>query len=514
MTSSPNHHMRNVSILSPSACPTVVDTTTDASPLSTLAFQKLIDLDMSMHSSSDSQESNSSNLWGDVMVGAFPVSSCSASSSPCSSTSKTVSSDIFDILNQAQDLLDTEDEDTIHVIEPTPIGNHGTVKIVDNVHVTEHSWHEDDTFMDVLNPLLPANVNAHKKRLFSSDEPLPLSTMFQSFHQQQRPHKMMKKATEESPASPSSANAIFPLPGNEIIVLNHVGNDKVSPAAPQSPLSAAACVSMENLVIQQQQQQGQDQRQQPSCLPTTATSNFSFKKELNLFAPSLSTGNLDISKSSSISPRSVAVAHSVSMDSFRIGAESNGTGSAIKASKSTKKNKDSRRSSKSSASSPTTGGGKHRNRFRSYQAEQWSDRFDELVEFRKLRGHCNVPHKFPENPLLAVWAKRQRYQYTLKCRGEHSTLTNERQTELEKLGFIWDSHRAAWEERFTELLRYLSQEGHVNVPANHPANPSLAIWVKCQRRQYKLFCQGEQSNMTQERIAKLESIGFIWNLRK
>ena len=219
------------------------------------------------------------------------------------------------------------------------------------------------------------------------------------------------------------------------------------------------------------------------------------------------------------------VSHSVSMDSFRVVGNNSPTinnknksvscgGSSSSNSSNSAKGDSSNTKKRSSSSSSGGGGGKHRNRFRSYQAEQWSDRFDELVEFRNINGHCNVPHKFPENPLLAVWAKRQRYQYTLKCRGEHSTLTNERQLELEKLGFIWDSHRAAWEERFSELLQFLAQEGHVNVPANHPTNPSLAIWVKCQRRQYKLFCQGEQSNMTQERIVKLEAIGFIWNLRK
>jgi len=49
---------------------------------------------------------------------------------------------------------------------------------------------------------------------------------------------------------------------------------------------------------------------------------------------------------------------------------------------------------------------------------------------------------------------------------------------------------------------------------NFTTNPQLATWVKCQRRQYKLFCQGRASNMTQERIVMLEEIGFEWALRE
>ena len=439
-------------------------------------------MDMSNHSFSESQESTSSNLWADVMVFGDI-----AGSSP--SSTKSVKGDIFDILNQAQDLLDTEDEELVHVIEPTPIGSQGTVKIVDNFDITDNSWHDDDTFMDVLNPLLPANnhVGHKRKLLLNENDPFhPIKISRLEHHQHQL----------EPTVASSSANASFPLPGlGYSASMNDMDNNKIQAVSSSRSSTAnstfAPCVSMENI---------------RSCLPTTTT-NLSFRKELKMFAapsPSSPQNNNNM------------VSHSVSMDSFRVVGNNSPTINKNKSDScsSSKHIAKADSNNKKRSSSSSGGGGKHRNRFRSYQAEQWSDRFDELVEFRKIHGHCNVPHKFPENPLLAVWAKRQRYQYTLKCRGEHSTLTNERQVELEKLGFIWDSHRAAWEERFSELLQFMAQEGHVNVPANHPTNPSLAIWVKCQRRQYKLFCQGEQSNMTQERIVKLEAIGFIWNLRK
>ena len=152
-------------------------------------------------------------------------------------------------------------------------------------------------------------------------------------------------------------------------------------------------------------------------------------------------------------------------------------------------------------------------RFRPYQSGQWSDKFDELMIFKKERGHSCVPHTLKENPALARWVKRQRYQYKLKNEGKASTMTDERVVALENAGFVWDSHGAAWMERLNELQDYRVKNEHCNVPSNFPENPQLATWVKCQRRQYKLFRGGKPSNMTLERIAELEKLDFGWELR-
>ena len=41
-------------------------------------------------------------------------------------------------------------------------------------------------------------------------------------------------------------------------------------------------------------------------------------------------------------------------------------------------------------------------RFREYQAEIWSEKFEDLCEFRRQYGHCHVPHSFEENSPLYV----------------------------------------------------------------------------------------------------------------
>jgi hypothetical protein len=152
-------------------------------------------------------------------------------------------------------------------------------------------------------------------------------------------------------------------------------------------------------------------------------------------------------------------------------------------------------------------------RLRSYQNDSWSENFRELVKYREAHGDCLVPHNWDTSRRLAQWVKRQRYQFKLKNEGRHSNLTRERQAALVNLGFVWDSHAAVWEERLRELLEFRHMHGHCNVPSTFPDNPQLSVWVKCQRRQYKLFRTGNRASMTADRMTKLTNLGFSWNPR-
>ena len=126
-------------------------------------------------------------------------------------------------------------------------------------------------------------------------------------------------------------------------------------------------------------------------------------------------------------------------------------------------------------------------RFKQFHEDRWDYTLSEMLEFREANGHCLVPHTFPANPQLARWVKRQRRQYKLMNDGKTSTMTPERAAVLEQEGFVWDSHDAAWKEKIGDLRRYRAQAGHTLVPSSYKPNPHLATWVKCQRRQYKLY---------------------------
>jgi len=153
-------------------------------------------------------------------------------------------------------------------------------------------------------------------------------------------------------------------------------------------------------------------------------------------------------------------------------------------------------------------------KFRAYQAENWTEKFEELLRFREQNGHCLVPNCHPENPALAQWTKRQRYQHKLKQDGKRSTITDERVRALDEAGFVWDSHKAVWSERLEELKEFRKEYKHCNVPSRYKPNHQLAIWVKRQRRQWKNKLDRLPNCMTDDRQRALEAIGFIWDMKK
>ena len=148
------------------------------------------------------------------------------------------------------------------------------------------------------------------------------------------------------------------------------------------------------------------------------------------------------------------------------------------------------------------------------RSDHWHERFQALVRFYQKYGHAQVPNQHKdEDSSLSQWVKRQRHQHKLKKGGHHSSLTDEREELLESLGFVWDSHAFTWDERFAELCEFAALNGHCMVPTKFSENQPLAVWVKCQRRQFKLYCTGRKSNITSDRIKMLASIGFIFNPR-
>ncbi len=132
------------------------------------------------------------------------------------------------------------------------------------------------------------------------------------------------------------------------------------------------------------------------------------------------------------------------------------------------------------------------------QSDRWERRFQELVEFEKTHGHCNVPILWPENPKLGRWVDNQRKFYRKR------KLSKEREYRLRKLGFRFGLRKAAWKEMYGQLVKFKSEFGHVNVHDPFPENQKLAGWVKTQRARYK------QGKLSKERIQKLERIGFVW----
>jgi hypothetical protein len=160
--------------------------------------------------------------------------------------------------------------------------------------------------------------------------------------------------------------------------------------------------------------------------------------------------------------------------------------------------KHSQKSLPSQSSSNTSG--------RQCRVSAWEDWLSELTDYRKIHGHCNVPHNYS----LGYWVGTQRKQYKLHLEEKKSLMTTFRIQELERLGFEWDIYGAAWEDRLTELADYRKIHGHCSVPQKYSENPKLGKWVTAQKFQYRLLVEGKTSPMTTFRIQALESLGFEW----
>jgi hypothetical protein len=142
----------------------------------------------------------------------------------------------------------------------------------------------------------------------------------------------------------------------------------------------------------------------------------------------------------------------------------------------------------------------------------WEDRLSELADYRKVHGHCNVPHRYSKNPKLGEWVGTQRTNYKLRREGKTPCISAIRIQVLERLGFQWIYRGTTWEKRLSELADYHKTHGHCNVPRNYSENSKLANWVAHQRKQYRLHREGKTSAMTTFRIQELERLCFAWRV--
>ncbi|KAL7535623.1 hypothetical protein ACHAXR_006617 [Thalassiosira sp. AJA248-18] len=141
----------------------------------------------------------------------------------------------------------------------------------------------------------------------------------------------------------------------------------------------------------------------------------------------------------------------------------------------------------------------------------------QLQKFKAELGHLNIDYRYDNWSNLGGWAAEISKHYKSWRDGNEAVSPDvESQfNELEALGFEFNvscnALRRSWDESFDALLDFAKIHGHVRVPQKYKADVSLGVWVARQRSEYKLFCEGANTNLTQERCEKLESVGFIWD---
>jgi predicted helicase len=135
----------------------------------------------------------------------------------------------------------------------------------------------------------------------------------------------------------------------------------------------------------------------------------------------------------------------------------------------------------------------------------WDERLGELVAFKEVHGHCNVPTEWPENSSLGRWLQTQR---KMMKRGH---LSSDKRARLESLGVQWTIDRrnlwdVAWEKHYDELVTYKAKHGDCHVPHNWAENPALGSWVTRTRM------AGRGGRLGQDQKLRLEALGFEWRI--
>mmetsp|Transcript_13118 Transcript_13118/g.18571 ORF Transcript_13118/g.18571 Transcript_13118/m.18571 type:complete len:456 (+) Transcript_13118:133-1500(+) len=115
-----------------------------------------------------------------------------------------------------------------------------------------------------------------------------------------------------------------------------------------------------------------------------------------------------------------------------------------------------------------------------------------------------------EETKLRNWISNQKRMYHKRQEGIKVPLTDERIELLEQIGFDWNHLLREWEETFEQLEEFVRKNGHANVTQED--DQRLVTWVYKQRFSYKLYQDNKPTEINEERIKKLEELGFIWDM--
>lgn len=137
---------------------------------------------------------------------------------------------------------------------------------------------------------------------------------------------------------------------------------------------------------------------------------------------------------------------------------------------------------------------------------KWHQKYQELVEFQREHGHCNV--KGPSS--LYNWMIHQRQR---RRSGKKDSLTDQQIQLLDSIQFPWIPSRgsslhhqeATWRAKYQELAAFYKTTGHFKVP--RPS--SLYTWMYNQRSKWKKMKNGRAA-LTKEQIQLLDEINFPW----
>ena len=121
--------------------------------------------------------------------------------------------------------------------------------------------------------------------------------------------------------------------------------------------------------------------------------------------------------------------------------------------------------------------------------------------------------------IAGLQGEMQEAVYRLNANGEGDKIITERFEVIEQVHDcrvlferLQASLSSSWDHYFSEASIYYAEHGDLNIPKRYttPAGLSLGVWLVTQRRVREGQIQG---NLTEQQIARLDSIGMVWGNR-
>jgi hypothetical protein len=147
----------------------------------------------------------------------------------------------------------------------------------------------------------------------------------------------------------------------------------------------------------------------------------------------------------------------------------------------------------------------------------WCESYQLLKVYKNRYGTTAVPRppkkeltdRDPTLSKLSKWVGMNRRDY------RKGILEDYKIYGLNEIEFDWDPCQTNWNTKYVLLAKFQQQHGHdrVKYSSTKEEDGGLGMWVKRQQYQYKLFQEGNPSELTHERIQLLNGVGMVWKRR-
>ena len=132
----------------------------------------------------------------------------------------------------------------------------------------------------------------------------------------------------------------------------------------------------------------------------------------------------------------------------------------------------------------------------------WNTFYAAASDYYGKYKNLDIPAEYVTEDLkLGVWMSSQRESYQI------GRLSEEQINLLNSIGMSWDRFETKWEKGFSYAKRFAEEYGDINkVPQDFCYDDfKVNVWLRAQRARKRI------GKLSDERIEKLESIGFHWD---